>query len=77
MSDVMLHGVLNMPPEVWGDCSVDKTQRYFRYMEASRRIEDLNLALIALTENNSEWAIGLDDATEKLIRRLLKENEIT
>lgn len=41
MSDLMLHSVLNMPPELWQDTHIDKMQRYSRYMQASRRIEDL------------------------------------
>lgn len=40
MSDTMLHGVLNMPPEIWRDDEIDKMQRYSRYRQASRRIED-------------------------------------
>ena len=40
MSDVMLHGVLNIPPELWDESEIDKMQRYQRYMQASRRIED-------------------------------------
>ncbi len=38
MSDLMLHGVLNMPPEIWGDDELDKIQRHARYVEASDRI---------------------------------------
>lgn len=45
MSDVMLHGVLNMPPELWDGSEIDKIQRYGRYLQASRRIEDLTRAL--------------------------------
>lgn len=39
MSD-MLHGVLCMPPELWTGTELDKAQRYSRYLQASRRIED-------------------------------------
>jgi len=45
MGATMLHGVLNMPPELWQETELDKQQRYSRYMEASRRIEDLERAL--------------------------------
>ena len=31
MSDVMLHGVLNMPPELWSGDPIDTAQRYSRY----------------------------------------------
>ncbi len=37
----MLHGVLNMPPELWQETDIDKSQRYSRYLDASRKIEDL------------------------------------
>jgi hypothetical protein len=39
MSDVMLHGVLNMPPNIWGNSPIDVKQRHSRYVEASKRIE--------------------------------------
>lgn len=45
MSGTMLRGILNMPPELWGDTELDKMQRYSQYMEASRRIEDLERGL--------------------------------
>ncbi|MCP4984544.1 MAG: hypothetical protein GY928_00370 [Colwellia sp.] len=41
MSDVMLHGVLRMPPELWQDTEIDKQQRHSRYLEASKRIIEL------------------------------------
>lgn len=40
MSDVMLQGVLYMPPELWDDGVIDRQQRYRRYLQASRRIEN-------------------------------------
>jgi hypothetical protein len=40
MSDTMLQGVLCMPPELWRDDPLDQQQRYSRYLQASRRIED-------------------------------------
>jgi len=42
MSEVMLHGVLNMPPELWNnDSPIDVAQRHSRYIEASNRIYEL------------------------------------
>ena len=41
MSDVMLHGVLNMPPNLWSDSPIDIAQRHGRYIEASKRIREL------------------------------------
>lgn len=38
MSDIMLHGVLNMPIDAWGDTVIDKTQRHATYRRASVRI---------------------------------------
>jgi hypothetical protein len=45
MSDVMLHGVLNMPPDLWCDSPIDIAQRHSRYKEASQRIEQLEREL--------------------------------
>jgi hypothetical protein len=39
MSDVMLHAVLCMPPELWDNSALDRLQRHSRYLEASNRIE--------------------------------------
>lgn len=39
MSDVMLLGVLRMPPTMWNDGAIDVAQRYSRYLEAADRIE--------------------------------------
>ncbi len=42
MSEVMLHGVLNMPPELWRDDDpIDQAQRHSRYVQASHRIKAL------------------------------------
>lgn len=53
MSDLMLHGILNMPIDIWGDDPLDKFQRHSRYVEASRLIsrqqedlEDFKSALV-------------------------------
>jgi len=37
----MLHGVLNMPIDVWVDSQLDKQQRRSRYVEASQKIKAL------------------------------------
>jgi len=41
MSDVMLLGVLRMPPELWRDDPIDVMQRYGRYKQAADEIERL------------------------------------
>lgn len=47
MSDIMLHGVLNMPPELWNDQSpIDVMQRHSRYVQASQYINELKALLI-------------------------------
>jgi len=41
MSDIMLHGVLNMPPELWSGEPIDVMQRHSRYVQASEYIYEL------------------------------------
>lgn len=45
MSDLMLHGVLNMPPICWAGDPTDEAQRHGRYKQASKRIYELVGAL--------------------------------
>ncbi len=40
MSNIILHGVLNMPTELWSNSEIDKMQRHGRYIEASVLIKD-------------------------------------
>jgi hypothetical protein len=54
MSDLMLHGVLNMPPEIWGDSELDKIQRHARYVEASERIRKLEEIIFNITESRHD-----------------------
>ena len=75
MSGTMLHGVLNMPPELWSDTGLDKMQRYSRYMEASRRIEDLEKGLNDLLNDCINFDGGkLTDSIMKRASDLLKES---
>jgi hypothetical protein len=62
----MLHGVLNMPPELWHDGATDVVQRYGRYMEASRRIEDL-------TKLNERLTNGLNNIAAYAVHPQAKE----
>jgi small-conductance mechanosensitive channel len=41
MSDAMLHGILQMPPELWSNDQIDILQRHGRYLEAFKRIMEL------------------------------------
>jgi hypothetical protein len=45
MSDLMTHGVLQMPPDMWGDDPLDIAQRHSRYVAASDRIYELEREL--------------------------------
>lgn len=40
MSDLMLLGILRMPPETWGTDPLNVMQRYSAYKEAANRIEN-------------------------------------
>jgi hypothetical protein len=66
MSDTMLHGILNMPPDLWSDTPIDQAARHARYVEASRQIIDLERqrdeAMAAAT-----WAVQwLDTVIDRL-----------
>jgi hypothetical protein len=51
MSEIMLHGVLNMPPELWNnDSPIDVMQRHSRYVQASKHIDELEADLTAARE---------------------------
>lgn len=50
MSDIMLHGVLNMPPKLWCDSPIDVMQRHSRYVQASQYIDELDAELTAARE---------------------------
>jgi hypothetical protein len=51
MSEIMLHGVLNMPPELWNnDSPIDVMQRHSRYVQASKYIDELEADLTAARE---------------------------
>ena len=66
MSDVMLHGVLCMPPELWRGDFIDIQQRYGRYLEASERINE-DERLINKLKKESEQARS---SREMLVARL-------
>ena len=80
MSDLMLHGVLNMPPEIWGDDAMDKMQRHSRYVEASQRIEELkNIAQEVvsyiskrshLNQYGDVFVVEITDELDKLLDKL-------
>ena len=66
MSDVMLLGVLRMPPECWASTPLDVGQRHARYLEAADLIEQWDvLSLVEMSrelselrpENKKLWAL--------------------
>ena len=69
MSDVMLFGVLRMPPELWNDDSlIDKVARHGRYIEAADRIEQLEKELQEAKESiktAGEYHKSLEEANQK------------
>lgn len=55
MSEVMLHGVLNMPSDLWNDNDeLDKMQRHSRYVEASELIRSQEEEISLLRYNLME-----------------------
>lgn len=61
----MLHGVLNMPPELWNDVSpIDVMQRHARYVQASKYIDELETELAAVTEQRGRLAEALQKLNE-------------
>lgn len=75
MSDVMLHGILNMPPDLWNDTEVNKMQRYDAYKEASRRIRDLNKALLFLESSSYGWQVYAPKDEIEHINKMLQQAE--
>jgi hypothetical protein len=76
----MLHGVLNMPPELWIGTPIDVMQRHSRYIQASEYIKELVEQRDRLAEELKEAqdAIGLmlKDSSCCTIPRYTKENLI-
>ena len=77
MSDIMLHGVLNMPHELWNDGIIDKIQRHSRYVEASKRIEKLESKLDKIKDWCEAYPVSVfpEPDLEKAAR-VLKENDM-
>jgi hypothetical protein len=92
MSEVMLHGVLNMPADLWDTTSpFDSMQRQSRYFEASKliysqadKIAELEKEHNTLTEF-ADWALDAiftgsdicgDDAQDKMFELGMLTREI-
>lgn len=73
MGGTMLHGVLNMPPEIWSDDPIDQAQRHSRYIEASERIKHqdqqiaiMKAALMEIRNRGRKWPDASEIATNAL-----------
>lgn len=73
MSDVMLHGVLNMPIDIWQDDPLDKVQRHSRYLEASKLIvsqqediDDLRAALLKAEQERDQYKAEIESLRAKI-----------
>lgn len=65
MSYTMLHSILQMPPELWSNDPIDIAQRHGRYLEASKRIIELERQLdLALKSREAVWN-SWNDALEE------------
>ena len=73
----MLHGVLNMPPDLWVDDAMDKMQRHSRYVEASKVIEELKniaqetVSYISKRSYQSQFGDGLVVEINENLNKLL------
>jgi len=58
MSEVMLHGVLNMPIDIWSNTLIDQRLRYLSYIEASQIITDQAAEIKQLKEDLALYSDG-------------------
>ena len=73
MSEVMLIGVLRMPPELWRGDQPDVMQRYGRYQQAADEIERLRAALEQIARYPQTRADELGyEGCRKLARKALE-----
>ena len=64
MSEIMLLGVLRMPPDCWDDTDpIDVAQRYGRYCEAAWEIERLRAVLTEIQEEAEHMLPSDNDPT--------------
>jgi hypothetical protein len=72
VSDVMLHGILNMPPGIWDNSDIHKAQRHDAYKQASKRIENLEtrLQIDTLNPNRREHIVQQATKIAKLEKAL-------
>ncbi|MDA8682407.1 hypothetical protein N9M08_07720 [Porticoccaceae bacterium] len=68
----MLHGVLRMPPELWGNDAMDVMQRHSRCLEASDRIYSDEKKILELEKQIQ----NLKDDVQRLENNKPRSNEI-
>jgi hypothetical protein len=74
MSEIMLHGVLRMPVEMWHkDSPIDDIQRHCRYLEASKLIYS-QADKIAELEKNISMLEQYNGSVESLIKDIKAHN---
>lgn len=81
MGDVMLHGVLNMPPELWNESDslfgkLDKNQRHCRYVEASERIVKQDDEIAELKAHIKKLEDYYENSTTKESLAIIKADAI-
>lgn len=67
MSDVMLHGVLRMPTNLWRDDPIDAAQRRARYLEASDLIHELEIEIERLRASVIEECARVCEAQDATV----------
>jgi hypothetical protein len=72
MSEIMLHGVLNMPAEMWHkDSAIDNIQRESRYIQASKLIYEQADKIAELEKRNSEILNRVAEAETRMLAAVL------
>jgi uncharacterized coiled-coil DUF342 family protein len=71
----MLHGVLNMPPELWIGTPIDVMQRHSRYIQASEYIKELTEQRDRLAEELDALKQSMLDLSHPNMKLLLEERK--
>jgi hypothetical protein len=78
MSDVMLHGVLNMPIDLWSNDATNELQRHSRYKQASERIKEFESLVSDMNEylnTNKMTSIGNGSIFHTRCKELMGKHE--
>jgi len=78
MSDIMLLGVLNMPPDMWTNDPIDIMQRHSRYIQAAKQIEELTDKMHKIKTWCEAYPITIFPEPDfKKAHEILKQNGMT